>query len=80
MTRGIRVKTSSVIVVGMLGNPYDVHTQAETLAQMGILTGLDKPPTTTIMNKSYWRDGDREREHPAPKSLARHYQSAQSHD
>ena len=44
------------LVVGMRsmpGNPYDGHTLAETLEQVGILTGTDKPPATAIVDKGY---------------------------
>ena len=37
----------------MPGNPYDGHTLAETLEQVGILTGTDKPPATAIVDKGY---------------------------
>ena len=35
--------------------PYDGHTLAETLEQLGILTGTDKPPATAIVDKGYRR-------------------------
>jgi IS5 family transposase len=35
----------------MPGNPYDGHTLAETLDQVGILTGTDKLPATAIVDK-----------------------------
>ena len=44
------------LVVGMRsmpGNPYDGHTLAETLEQVGILTGTDRPPATAIVDKGY---------------------------
>lgn len=44
------------LVVGMRsmpGNPYDGHTLAETLEQVGILTGTDRPPHTAIVDKGY---------------------------
>jgi IS5 family transposase len=37
----------------MPGNPYDGHTLAETLEQMGILTGLDAMAGTAIVDKGY---------------------------
>lgn len=37
----------------MPGNPYDGHTLAETLEQVGILTGTDKPPAAAIVDKGY---------------------------
>lgn len=37
----------------MPGNPYDGHTLAETLEQMGILTGTNRPPATAIVDKGY---------------------------
>ena len=37
----------------MPGNPYDGHTLAETLEQVGILTGTDRPPATAIVDKGY---------------------------
>jgi IS5 family transposase len=44
------------VVVGMRsmpGNPYDGHTLAETLEQVGILTGTGGPPALAIVDKSY---------------------------
>ena len=44
------------MVVGMRsmpGNPYDGHTLAETLEQVGILTGTDRAPTMAIVDKGY---------------------------
>jgi len=44
------------LVVGMRsmpGNPYDGHTLAETLEQVGILTGSDTMPGTVIVDKGY---------------------------
>lgn len=44
------------LVVGMRsmpGNPYDGHTLAETLEQVGILTGTDRLPATAIVDKGY---------------------------
>lgn len=37
----------------MPGNPYDGHTLAETLEQVGILTGTDRLPATAIVDKGY---------------------------
>lgn len=37
----------------MPGKPEDGHTLAETLEQVGILTGTDKPPATAIGDKGY---------------------------
>ncbi len=37
----------------MPGNPYDGHTLAETLEQVGILTGTDRLPAMAIMDKGY---------------------------
>jgi len=57
---GVKVSIATTLkeglVVGMrsmTGNPYDGHTLAETLEQMGILTGTDKPPATAIVDKGY---------------------------
>lgn len=57
---GVKVSIATTLkeglVVGMRsmpGNPYDGHTLAETLEQVGILTGTDKPPATTIVDKGY---------------------------
>ena len=57
---GVKVSIATTLkeglVVGMRsmpGNPYDGHTLAETLEQVGILTGMDKPPTTAIVDKGY---------------------------
>ncbi len=44
------------LVVGMRsmpGNPYDGHTLVETLEQVGILTGMDRPPATAVVDKGY---------------------------
>lgn len=44
------------LVVGMRsmpGKPYTGHTLAETLEQVGILTGTDRPPATDIVDKGY---------------------------
>ena len=44
------------LVVGMRsmpGNPYDGHTLAETLEQVGILTGTNRLPATAIVDKGY---------------------------
>ena len=57
---GVKVSIATTLkeglVVGMRsmpGNPYDGHTLAETLEQVGILTGTDKPPPTAIVDKGY---------------------------
>ncbi len=57
---GVKVSIATTLkeglVVGMRsmpGNPYDGHTLAETLEQVGILTGTDRPPTTAIVDKGY---------------------------
>ena len=57
---GVKVSIATTLkeelVVGMRsmpGNPYDGHTLAETLEQVGILTGTDKLPTTAIVDKGY---------------------------
>lgn len=57
---GVKVSIATTLkeglVVGMRsmpGNPYDGHTLAETLEQVGILTGTDKLPTTAIVGKGY---------------------------
>ena len=57
---GVKVSIATTLkegpVVGMRsmpGNPYDGHTLAETLEQVGILTGADKPPKTVIVDKGY---------------------------
>ncbi|MFE1573091.1 IS5 family transposase, partial [Comamonas odontotermitis] len=57
---GVKVSIATTLkeglVVGMRsmpGNPYDGHTLAETLEQVGILTGTDKPPATAIVDKGY---------------------------
>ena len=59
---GVKVSIATTLreglVVGMRsmpGNPYDGHTLAETLEQVGILTGTDKPPATAIVDKGYRR-------------------------
>lgn len=55
---GVKVSIATTLkeglVVGMRsmpGNPYDGHTLAETLEQVGILT--DSKPTTAIVDKGY---------------------------
>ena len=57
---GVKVSIATTLkeglVVGMRsmpGNPYDGHTLAETLEQVSILTGTDKPPATAIVDKGY---------------------------
>lgn len=57
---GVKVSIATMLkeglVVGMRsmpGHPYDGHTLAETLAQVGILTGTDRPPATAIVDKGY---------------------------
>lgn len=57
---GVKVSVATTfkegLVVGMRsmpGNPYDGHTLAEALEQVGILTGADKPPKTVIVDKGY---------------------------
>lgn len=57
---GVKVSIATTLreglVVGMRsmpGNPYHVHTLAETLEQVGILTGTDNPPATAIVDKGY---------------------------
>lgn len=57
---GVKVSVATTLkeglVVGMRsmpGNPYDGHTLAETLEQVGILTGADEPPATAIVDKGY---------------------------
>lgn len=57
---GVKVSIATTLreglVVGMRsmpGNPYDGHTLAQTLEQVGILTGTDQPPATAIVDKGY---------------------------
>ena len=57
---GVKVSIATTLkegpVVGMRsmpGNPYGGHILAETLEQVGILTGADKPPKTVIVDKGY---------------------------
>lgn len=57
---GVKVSVATTLkeglVVGMRsmpGNPYDGHTLAETLEQVGILTGTDRPPHTAIVDRGY---------------------------
>jgi len=57
---GVKVSIATTLkeglVVGMRsmpGNPYDGHTLAETLEQVGILTGTDRLPATAIVDKGY---------------------------
>ena len=57
---GVKVSIATTLkeglVVGMRsmpGNPYDGHTLAETLEQVGIHTGTDRPPATAIVDKGY---------------------------
>lgn len=37
----------------MPGNPYDGHTLAQTLEQVGILTGTDCKPKTAVVDRGY---------------------------
>lgn len=57
---GVKVSIATTLkeglVVGMRsmpGNPYDGHTLAETLEQVGILTGTDRLPAMAIVDKGY---------------------------
>ena len=57
---GVKVSVATTLkeglVVGMRsmpGNPYDGHTLAEALEQVGILTGTDRPPHTAVVDKGY---------------------------
>jgi len=57
---GVKVSIATTLkeglVVGMRsmpGNPHDGHTLAETLEQVGILTGTDRLPATAIVDKGY---------------------------
>ncbi len=57
---GVKVSIATTLkeglVVGMRsipGNPYDGHTLAETLEQVGTLTGTDRLPTMAIVDKGY---------------------------
>ena len=57
---GVKVSIATTLkeglVVGMRsmpGNPYDGHTLAQTLEQVGILTGTDRPPATAIVDRGY---------------------------
>ncbi len=57
---GVKVSIATTLKEGlevgmrsMPGNPYDGHTLAETLEQVGILTGTDQPPVTAIVDKGY---------------------------
>lgn len=55
---GVKVSVATTlkegVVVGMRsmpGSPYDGHTLAEALEQVGILTGTDRPPAVAIVDK-----------------------------
>lgn len=57
---GVKVSIATTLKEGLVvgtrsmpGNPYDGHTLAETLEQVGILTGTDRPPATAIVGKGY---------------------------
>ena len=57
---GVKVSIATThregLVVGMRsmpGNPYDGHTLAETLEQVGILTGTDRKPATAVVDRGY---------------------------
>jgi IS5 family transposase len=57
---GVKVSIATThkegLVVGvrsMPGNPYDGHTLAETLEQVGILTGTDRKPKTAVVDRGY---------------------------
>ena len=84
---GVKVSIATTLkeglVVGMRsmpGNPYDGHTLAETLEQVGILTGTDRPPATGHRGQGLPGRGDRRRAHPALRSEARYHQNPQGHD
>ena len=56
MTVSIATTHKEALVVGMRsmpGNPYDGHTLAETLEQVGILTGTDCKPNTAMVDRGY---------------------------
>lgn len=57
---GVKVSIATTLKEGlavgmrsMPGNPYDGHTLAQTLEQVGILTGTDRLPATAIVDKGY---------------------------
>lgn len=57
---GVKVSITTALKEGLVvdmrsmpGNPYDDHTLAKTLEQVGILTGTDRPPATAIVDKDY---------------------------
>lgn len=57
---GVKVSVATTLkeglIVGMCampGNPYDGHTLAQALEQVGSLTGTDKLPHTAIVDKGY---------------------------
>ena len=57
---GVKVSIATThregLVVGMRsmpGNPYDGHTLAETLEQVGILAGIDRKPKTAVVDRGY---------------------------
>lgn len=57
---GVKVSIATTLKEGMVvgmrsmpGNPYDGHTLAEALEQVGILTGTDRAPATAIVDKGY---------------------------
>ncbi len=84
---GVKVSIATTLkeglVVGMRsmpGNPYDGHTLAETLEQVGILTGTDKPPATAIVDKGYKGGEARRGAHPDVRPKAWDHPNAESHD
>ena len=57
---GVKVSVATTLREGLVvsmrsmpGNPYDEHTLAETLEQVGIVTGTDSLPGTVIVDKGY---------------------------
>ena len=83
---GVKVSIATTLkeglVVGMRsmpGNPYDGHTLAETLEQVGILTGTDRPPATAIVDKGY-KGVKLEGVRILMSGQKRHHSNAQGHD
>ncbi|MFT3721024.1 IS5 family transposase [Pseudorhodoferax sp.] len=57
---GVKVSIATTVKEGLVvgtrsmpGDPYDGHTLAEAPEQVGILTGMDRPPATAIVDKGY---------------------------
>jgi IS5 family transposase len=83
---GVKVSIATTLkeglVVGMRsmpGSPYDGHTLAETLEQVGILTG-GQAAGHGHRGQGLPGRGNRRRAHPDVRPEARHHPNAEGHD